>query len=448
MKFGVSLNSSFLNSTAALFFLLLADYPGYGQARAISGEYQRQTGFSPEAVVLPDPIPLWRVSLPRAIVSSPVVIDGLLFIACREGWIYAINALAGGEPLWKIKTDGRVEASPFVVGESLIAESHDGKIFIIDKQSGTLLSTLTPDTQLSSPVSFKNGAVPAGTIPETPSREVFATPRPSQREKEITRMRTQDSHVTEMTATAERTVSGRDNFIPGGPDIKSSSIEVGASNLFVINKEYGYSPSPDHTASQHTLLALNKITGDKVWEKKELKKNTAPDNLSNPIAAEGKVFFGWDGGKVYAVNAANGDSLWSATLDGDLVASPAISDGKVFFATINGGLYAYDLSAIQMPAQIEKSIFAFPNPARGSADRIQFHVSGLSDDASVDIVIFSMSERPVKNLPAKDIARSAADDDLTWFLENVANGVYFARVTLKYTASMDIKWLKIAILRD
>jgi hypothetical protein len=59
-----------------------------------------------------------------------------------------------------------------------------------------------------------------------------------------------------------------------------------------------------------------------------------------PIVAEGKVFIGTLRGKLHALDAESGKTVWSFTAGGAILHSAAAADGKVFFGCADGGIYA------------------------------------------------------------------------------------------------------------
>lgn len=58
--------------------------------------------------------------------------------------------------------------------------------------------------------------------------------------------------------------------------------------------------------------------------------------------ANGKLYLGTEDGEVFALNAANGELLWRAPVQGEVIASPAVGEGLVVIATTAGTLVALD----------------------------------------------------------------------------------------------------------
>jgi hypothetical protein len=236
----------------------------------------------------------------------------------------------------------------------------------------------------------------------------------------------------------ERRQSGSDTagFFAYG-EMKTSSIAVGAENVFVVQKELGY-PRP-----RFTMLALDKATGRVAWRFTELRECVPEAYCSSPVVANGKVFFGWGEGCAYAMDAATGEKLWNGTLQGDIVASPAIAGGILYFVTIGGVVYAFPLNETADPTTFSDGTYCYPNPAK-STSSIQFF---MTKTGAVEVRIFDASERLVK-LYKRENVPAMTKDAFDWDVRDMANGTYFAVVSASYQdGAGDRKVLKIAVLR-
>ena len=114
---------------------------------------------------------------------------------------------------------------------------------------------------------------------------------------------------------------------------------------------------------------------------------------------------------------------------------------------MEGDVYAFALSEQDVSPIPEQELFVFPNPVRGDRDNVKIHISGLPNAANIEVTFFSLAERIITT--KTDAIALGEEKDIEWSLKNVANGVYFARVTIKYMGGgKKVKWLKIAVLRD
>ena len=78
-------------------------------------------------------------------VSSPTVVDGIVYVGSGDSKVYALNA-ANGAQIWNYTTGGYVGSSPDVVGSVVYVGSQDGKVYAISAGSAT--SSKIPTTYI------------------------------------------------------------------------------------------------------------------------------------------------------------------------------------------------------------------------------------------------------------------------------------------------------------
>ena len=77
----------------------------------------------------------WQFQTDGPIKSSPVVVDGIVYVGSNDKRIYAVDAERGTE-VWKVETRGAVAGSAAVVGGVVYIASEDGRMFALDASSG------------------------------------------------------------------------------------------------------------------------------------------------------------------------------------------------------------------------------------------------------------------------------------------------------------------------
>ncbi|MFE7835490.1 PQQ-binding-like beta-propeller repeat protein [Streptomyces sp. NPDC057474] len=77
----------------------------------------------------------WLFRAGDSVSSSPAVAGGVVFVGCRDGNLYAVDA-ASGEQRWKIRTGGAVLSSPAVAGGVVYVGSQDGNLYAVDAATG------------------------------------------------------------------------------------------------------------------------------------------------------------------------------------------------------------------------------------------------------------------------------------------------------------------------
>ncbi len=546
---------------------------GYGADWPAFRGNDSRTGFYPDPVGLPSGPPAWKTWLGGQIISSPAVVDNILYIGSRDSCVYAIDC-GSGAVLWKTKTGGWVDASPLVTGNRVVVGSRDSIVYVLDKASGEVLGRLSAGVQLSSPgiaadgsilsgvgvggggmsafgsatlskrlsgpqwsiglpqftysspaihgqavvigatdgklycidsgikdtiwsmqtggliylstpaidnttvyfapgdddrnvyavdlltgrILWKSGTVsPAAQIALTKKRTVrIVSPEglvrllrmsPALRKRTIQSLRSQGielPRVPRAAGLAKIAAGVIGDFIPLG-GMKTSSVTVGADNVYVVQKDLGYVLSNDSLVDykqQFGIVAMDKRSGTLLWSFGECRNSPALGYCSSPVATKNMVYFGWGEGRIYGLDAKSGALMWQDSLDGHIISSPAIANGKLYVATMAGSVYAYDLCATRPGMDFQTSTYCYPNPARGTVSHIQVYVAkaGVLEGA-----LYNFAQKPVLRFSGRLSAGEKYSYD--WNISHVANGVYFALIKVSYSdGSIDKKLLKVAVL--
>lgn len=83
------------------------------------------------------------------------------------------------------------------------------------------------------------------------------------------------------------------------------------------------------------LYALNADDGEEVWSQ-DLDGAVA----SSPTVVDDRVFVGSDNGSIYALDAADGSQIWEVATGGNVRSSPTVSGGRIFVGSNDGTVYA------------------------------------------------------------------------------------------------------------
>ncbi len=67
--------------------------------------------------------------------SSPLVVDGTVFVGSASGYVYAVNAQTGIE-VWRFQTGDLVRSSPQLNGATIVVGSWDKHVYCLDRQTG------------------------------------------------------------------------------------------------------------------------------------------------------------------------------------------------------------------------------------------------------------------------------------------------------------------------
>ncbi len=78
---------------------------------------------------------IWRFRMGKPSISSPVYAEGRIFVGCADGNIYAVDARNSRE-VWRFQTEHQVTGSPVILEDSLYFGSVDGSVYCLDFRSG------------------------------------------------------------------------------------------------------------------------------------------------------------------------------------------------------------------------------------------------------------------------------------------------------------------------
>lgn len=288
-------------------------------------------GAIPKGELMPDPYDMF--------LSSPAVVDGVVYLGSGDGSVYAIDAVSG-TLRWRFKTGDVVHASPAVANGVVYIGSWDSWFYALDAHSGTVMWRFKtgedPDIHNQQGIS-SSAAVVDGMV-------YFGA---------------RDGHLYAVDA-----VNGtrKWSFFTGGAWVTSSPAVYQGTVYF-------------GTGSNFELRALNAATGKEVFM-----FQFDRGIFSSAAIAGGMLFIGGLDGKVTGFSLATGKPVWvfqtpeaaSASaaylaaskvaaqdttnadrpfydnmvmrfhnsLTGSMMASPVIVDDVIYIGSVDGFLYA------------------------------------------------------------------------------------------------------------
>jgi outer membrane protein assembly factor BamB len=379
----------------------------------------------------------WSVRFSQMSYSSPCLFGRTAAIGASDGILYGID-LDKKEARWSVQTQGDVYLSTPAVSDSTVyfaPGGYDDNVYAVDIRDGLFFWKVS----LSGSVTTLSKRRTNNGMSVVLYRELQRL-SPEARQRYIDSMKTGTPGSLAKSAVSSSVSAAAIGSIPGFfsyNNVKTSSVAVDDHNVYFIQKELG-DPRP-----KFTIVALDKYSGEEQWHFSELRSCVQMGYSSSPVVANDKVFFGWGEGMMYALDAKSGRKLWCDTLKGDIISSPAVASGKLFVATMDGYLYAFNLTATAPGANFQTSTYCYPNPARGNVSHIQLFVAKAG---TIDMTLYNSAEKPVFRFTKQ----LSGNDKFTydWNLANVANGVYFALVQVKYAnGASERKVLKVAVLK-
>jgi outer membrane protein assembly factor BamB len=322
------------------------------------------------------PTLLWNYTTGGGVLSSPAIVNGVVYIASADDNVYALNA-ANGRKLWNYTMGGDPGvSSPAVVdgkvyiGSEIPAGANGfiGVVYALNAANGAKLWSYTTGNYynyVDSSPAVVNGVVYIG------SSVGLALPPPS------------TLAIILGTVYALNATNGdklwnytTDSSVDSSPAIVNGVVYVGSEDGYVYalnaingvqlwNYQTGggvYS-SPAvfnqviYVGSGLGVYALNAASGSKIWN-----YNTDSSVESSPAIVNGIVYFG-SSNNVYALNATNGGKLWNYTTGNGVNSSPAVVSGVVYISSFDGNLYALNATSGSKIWNYYANGFGYSSPA-------------------------------------------------------------------------------------
>jgi outer membrane protein assembly factor BamB len=206
----------------------------------------------------------WRVTIGPS-ESSPLVVDGVVYVGDWNGKVYAFNA-ATGATRWTFSTGGKVKDAMALAGGRIYFGSYDHHVYALNARTGKLFWRASAQQRLGSRGTFySTPAVAYGRV------YIGST----------------DGKVYSFGAT-----SGKLRWSHGTGDYVYSSPAVWQQRVFAGSYD-------------GTMYCFDAATGDVRWKFKANGAISGSPNVINDV-----LYFSTLKGRTYALNPRNGKLLW------------------------------------------------------------------------------------------------------------------------------------------
>jgi outer membrane protein assembly factor BamB len=295
----------------------------------------------------------WKFTTEGSVISSPSVVDGVVYFGSQDRNVYAVGAWSG-QLIWKYATGGEIESSPAISNGKLFIGADDGYFYCIDTAKGTL----NWKTFIDSNQEFSYGSVVLKSSPAVVGNTVY--------------IGSLDGNLYAIDANSGSVLwkAPTNGQIGSSPAVANGAVfftseepdtgvlyKVDASNGNVLWKQllpYEYqftggnqmlaSPSVADgmvfaVANIRTYYGINETTGAYVW------------NFTDPSATEFVVLSPiYNNGQVYIIDkyditsldALTGERLWNSFTGDELYISPSYADGKIYVVTSQKDIFIID----------------------------------------------------------------------------------------------------------
>ena len=246
---------------------------------------------------------VWKYPTHGAVMSSPSIFDGIVYVGSQDMNIYAINAWSG-TLIWKYLTSGTIESSAAVANGKVYIGSDDGYIYCLDAYKGNLVWKR-----------FVNGSLPI-----TSGAAVMLRSSPAVVGSTVY-IGSVDGNLYALDGNSGAIIW---KFETKGPITCSPTVVDGA--VYVTSEE----------PNEGAIYKLNANGGVIIWRKPlpyQHQFTGGTDMQGTPTVANGMVFVSTNLREFYGMDAATGDTVWTFTNPDAtelIVSAPIYLNGKLF----------------------------------------------------------------------------------------------------------------------
>jgi len=243
------------------------------------------------------------------LVSSPVVVDAMLFIGAGDGAVLALDA-GDGRVRWRFDAHARVRSTVALANGRVIFGTTDGRVYALRQRDGALLWTFATE-----------GAAHAFADQGNDTTSIVASP----------------TFAGDIVA-----IGGRDGFLYGlDPATGAQRWRIthdGSS--WILATAYDGVSLYVASGSAQLVQAVDPATGVERW-----RYATRGAVFSSLALAGNTLLFADFTGTVHAVDATSGTRRWAFPIRARALSTPVVAEGIAYCAGDDGVLRALDLEA-------------------------------------------------------------------------------------------------------
>lgn len=334
----------------------------------------------------------WEFKTKGAIIGSPAIANGTVFIGSSDGNMYAVEQ-GTGKQKWKFVTGGPIVSSPAIADGMVFFLGYDGGFYALDVGTGTRKWRFSTSLERRFEAKGLHGASPASQVMADPFDIFLSSPAVFNGRVYFGSSDGNVYALDEKAGIVQWKFETRD-VVHASPAISGKTLYIGSwdSYLYALDTDTGaekwrFKTGEDQVDHNQVGLqssaavvgdtvyvgcrdghvyAVNAITGNKRWDY-PTSKSWVNDT---PTVFEGSVFFGTgDTHRFHSINAKTGELQFTVNTFTNVWTSPAIAGGLAYFGNLNGSLYAVDIKTGKIAWEFQtesskKDILQVLNPDR------------------------------------------------------------------------------------
>ncbi len=327
----------------------------------------------------------WTFKAAGPVVTSPAVVDGVVYIASLSGHLYALDQETGKER-WNFKSRMPIASSPAVDGDTLYFVSSAGSLAALDVATGKPKWVYAIEHEKRFEAKGLNGYNAAQTIPD--AWDMYTSSPAVEGGKVF--FGSGDGNVYAVDARNGMLLwkFPTQDVVHASPSVVNGIVYIGSwdSRFYALDAETGqlkWSFQAGEDAAIHNQVGFQ----------------------SSAAVADGTVYVGCRDAHVYALDAATGRKRWDYPTSKSWVnVTPAVRDGTVYAATSDSSrVMGLDAKTGRLKFNVDAGAFVFSSPAlAGNALYIGTHGGTLfAIDAKTGDVLSRFQTEGAKADPLK-----------------------------------------------
>lgn len=308
----------------------------------------------------------WTFKTGGPIVTSPAVVDGVVYIGALDGHLYAIDQQTGKEK-WNFKSTMPIASSPAIANGTLYFVSSRGALAALDLATGKPKWVFATEFERKFEAKNLHGYPSAAqTIPD--AWDIFTSSPAIANGKVYFGSGDGNVYAVDAQSGVALWKFATKDVVHASPAVANGLVYVGSWDSYlyaldadtgqekwsfksgedpIIHNQVGFQSSP--AVAGETLYvgcrdahvyALDALTGKKRWD--------YPTNKSwvigTPAVRDGVVYVGTsDSSRFMALDAGNGRLLWDFPAKAYMFSSAALAGDLAYVGDHNGRLYAVDI---------------------------------------------------------------------------------------------------------
>jgi outer membrane protein assembly factor BamB len=264
---------------------------------------------------------LWKSPIPNIGNSSPAVANGVVYIGGYGGIVYALNAGSGA--IIRSKTAGVnvASSSPAVVDGVVYLGSNDNYFYALDAKTGDILWRSNTNGWVSYSPAVYNGVVYASSL----DGNVYALD--AKTGNKIWNYDTTPSEYSWQLHTAPA--------LPLSPAVVDGVVYFPVDFIPFVQGTTNPGGTFQVAGNGWTqIYALNAANGDKIWN---ATIGTSGQGGIPPVLSGGYLYTR-SGGNILALNSGNGNLAWNFSLNSD--SELIVDNGALYLSSEDGQIYA------------------------------------------------------------------------------------------------------------